>query len=90
MCKSCKVVYIREKTLGITDQEYWDFYNRQNGRCGICRRRMYSKRHKRLAVDHCHASGRIRGLLCHNCNTALGLLRDDPEVIMRAAEWIKV
>lgn len=41
-----------------------------------------------LSVDHCHVSGRVRGLLCHRCNTALGLFRDDPEVLKRAIEYL--
>jgi hypothetical protein len=51
---------------------------------------MYSKRYKRFAVDHDHITGRIRGLLCSACNTAIGLLRDSPIALQRAIEWVKV
>jgi hypothetical protein len=51
---------------------------------------LYSKRYKRFAVDHCHTSGKIRGLLCTNCNTAIGLLKDDPNALQRAIDWVKV
>ena len=65
-------------------------YKKQSGKCGICKRRMYSKRYKAFCVDHCHTTMRIRGLLCHNCNRALGMLRDDPDALRAAIEWIKV
>ena len=89
-CKSCRIIAQRQKTLGITEAEYREFYRRQSGKCGICQRRLYSKRYKRFAVDHCHKTGRIRGLLCTNCNTAIGLLRDCPVTLQRAIEWLKV
>lgn len=89
-CKSCRIIKQRENTLGVTEAQYRDFYHKQSGKCGICQRRMYSKRYKRFAVDHCHTTGRIRGLLCGNCNTAIGLLRDSPENALRASEWLKI
>lgn len=89
-CKSCRIIKDREKRLGVSEEEYRRMYHEQGGRCGICRSRLYSKRYKRFAVDHCHTSGKVRGLLCTNCNTAIGLLKDDPVAIQRAAEWVKV
>jgi len=43
-----------------------------------------------LSVDHCHSTSRVRGLLCHRCNTAIGLLRDDPVVADRVAEYLRL
>lgn len=43
----------------------------------------------KLVVDHCHKTGRIRGLLCHNCNRALGLLQDDVGVLRKAIGYLK-
>jgi hypothetical protein len=43
----------------------------------------------KLMVDHCHATGKVRGLLCHNCNRALGLLKDDKSTIRRALEYLE-
>jgi len=65
-------------------------HRKQRGRCGICGKKLRSKRYKAFAVDHDHKTGRIRGLLCAKCNTALGLLDDDIERLERAAKWIKV
>ncbi len=58
----------------------------QDGRCAICRRATGET--KRLAVDHDHRTGEIRGLLCSICNRMLGHLRDDPKAFWRAAEYL--
>lgn len=89
-CKSCRIINQREKTLGVSQEDYLRMYKEQGGQCGICQRRLYSKRYKAFCVDHCHTSGRIRGLLCHNCNRGLGMFRDDPTALQRAIEWTKV
>lgn len=89
-CKSCRIIKNRERSLGVTDADYWRMYREQGGRCGICNKRLYSKRYKAFAVDHDHKTGKVRGLLCTNCNTGLGLFRDDPDALMRASAWTKV
>ena len=89
-CKACRIIAQREKTLGVTQEQYLQMFTNQRGRCGICDKRLYSKRYKAFAVDHCHTTGRIRGLLCHQCNTGLGLFKDDPVALQRAIEWTKV
>jgi hypothetical protein len=49
-----------------------------------------AKHHKvKIVVDHCHTTGAIRGLLCHNCNRALGLLKDDINVIKNAINYLE-
>lgn len=89
-CKACRIVKNREHKLGIDNDTYWALYRQQKGRCGICEKQLKSKRYKAFAVDHCHTHGHIRGLLCHRCNTALGLLKDCPKALQKAIEWIKV
>lgn len=88
-CKACRIEKLREKKLGITGDEYKSLYKKQRGRCGICERRLYSKRYNAFCVDHEHSTGKIRGLLCHNCNGAIGMLRDCPTTIRRAAKWVE-
>ncbi|AUO78200.1 hypothetical protein RSEGYP2_42 [Ralstonia phage RsoP1EGY] len=90
ICKSCRIIKTREKTLGVTEDDYRRMYHVQGGRCGICQRRLYSKRYKSFAVDHDHETGKVRGLLCHNCNRGLGMFRDDPTALRRAIDWVKV
>ena len=64
---------------GITVEQYKDMLEEQSGVCAVCSNTCSSK--KSLAVDHNHETGRVRGLLCLRCNTALGLLKDDPATI---------
>lgn len=63
----------------------------QDGRCAICNESSSWNRREghRLPIDHDHESGRIRALLCHPCNQALGLMRDDPERLRAAASYIE-
>lgn len=64
----------------------------QGGRCAICRTdKAFSGGGdgRRLAIDHCHSTGIVRGLLCGNCNRMLGLVKDDPEALRRAAAYLE-
>jgi uncharacterized CHY-type Zn-finger protein len=61
----------------------------QNYTCAICHRALDELEHG-LVVDHDHVTGKVRALLCGNCNTALGLLGDDVARIQRAAEYVNL
>lgn len=75
-----------KKTYGLDDGDYRRLYEFQGGKCWICRRA--TGRVKRLAVDHNHATGEVRGLLCGVCNRLVGHLRDDPQVAYRIAAYL--
>lgn len=60
------------------------FIGAQEGLCEICREE------KELGLDHCHRTGRYRAALCRNCNAAIGLLKEDPEILKRAIEYLEV
>lgn len=68
---------------GITAEQYTRLFNFQEGRCRICRNSAENEKRK-LAVDHDHITGRIRGLLCARCNNGLGYFRDNI-ITMKAA-----
>lgn len=75
------------ETYGITSEEYASIASHQGGVCAICQRARGLKR--RLSVDHCHKTGRVRGLLCQPCNKhVLGHLRDDPAAFQRAIAYL--
>lgn len=69
------------------DDDYEDRLAAQGGMCAICQRPQLGAR--RLAADHCHASGVQRGLLCERCNIGLGNFGDDPSALRRAAEYVE-
>lgn len=73
--------------FGITLAQYNELLNLQNGGCAICQKICTSGR--ALAVDHCHETGHIRGLLCGNCNNALGRLKDSPVNCLAAANYLQ-
>lgn len=77
------------RKYGITRDKYRALYFHQQGVCAICGEPERTERNALLAVDHDHVTGQVRGLLCSHCNRAIGLLRDDPEVIERAALYVK-
>lgn len=70
---------------GITLEDYEAMLERQDGGCAICGR---PPQGKRLSVDHNHSNGRVRGLLCVRCNSAVGLLDDDPTWSRRAEAYL--
>lgn len=75
------------KKYGITEEDYAAMLARQGDVCAICGGTEPGG--KRLAVDHCHTSGRVRGLLCTPCNTALGKLGDTVEGLRRALTYLE-
>ena len=80
------------RTYGLSREEYDRLFQEQNHRCKICGIkgfRINSKTEKTLCVDHCHTTGKIRGLLCHNCNRALGLLRDSKNLLQSALSYLE-
>lgn len=74
------------KTYGLEPGEYQKILTFQGGKCWICRRATGAT--KRLAVDHDHKTDKVRGILCGPCNQLLGHVRDDPEVLIRAAQYL--
>ena len=80
--KQTKATYLKFY-YGMTPGQELNLRNTQKGLCAIC------SQEKPLRIDHCHVKGNVRGLLCHNCNVALGLLKEDPQVFKRAAFYIE-
>jgi hypothetical protein len=78
--------YNLKKAYGISSEQYQEKLKYQNYGCAICGKKATTKA---LAVDHCHASGKIRDLLCSSCNTGLGVFYDNPELLNKAADYIR-
>jgi len=70
---------------GITMEAYKVLNEVQKGLCAICGKPDY----KSLAVDHDHKTGKVRGLLCHKCNTAIGMFDDDTNILLKAVDYLE-
>jgi len=75
-------------SYGITPEEYNERLEDQKGLCKICGTDKPTGKWKVFAVDHCHYTGRVRGLLCNECNRGIGLLRDSAELLRKAADYL--
>lgn len=101
-CKACEAKRRRNHHLkslyGLCADKYQELRKRQGGRCPVCTGLLrppkcfgQGKRHAGNVghVDHCHKTGKVRGILCSNCNRALGLLGDSVLCLSRAIEYLQ-
>ena len=100
-CKKCisdqrKVNYSPDKALnavlksryGISKEQYESKLEAQNHQCAICRTTDPGKYHGRFCVDHNPLTNEVRGLICHNCNSALGNFKDNALVLLNAVNYL--
>lgn len=98
-CKSCRKLSSEEKRDanlranydGFTLVQYREMFEEQKGVCASCGRPETNKHRDKLmplSVDHCHTTGAIRGLLCHDCNVSLGLLGENPDRVEALLRYI--
>ena len=80
-----------EKKFGMDRHDYQNMLDEQNGTCAICDgTETHSQRTEgRLSIDHCHTTGKVRGILCNQCNSLLGWARDDINTLQRAIEYLE-
>ena len=77
------------REYGISLDDYQNLLKNQNGVCKICKRHENKNLQGGLSVDHCHKTGKVRGLLCRECNAGLGKFKDDIEIMQTAIEYLK-
>lgn len=77
-----------KNTYGISIEDYNNLYNIQQGLCLICKTHQ-SKIERRFHLDHCHTTGKIRGLLCPECNRLLGCAKDNTEILKNAIIYLE-
>jgi len=101
MCKTCRDLYPRDKRkdqlsayrreYGLSPAEAEAVFERAGRCCQLCgmsEQEHMEKFQKRLSIDHNHQTGTVRGILCHNCNTALGKLLDNPILLAKAIVYV--
>lgn len=81
-CKNCRRFKLLKETYNITVEDYNNMLDKQENKCFCCERHIDDLK-KNLHVDHCHKTGKVRGLLCYNCNSALGSVRDSVEILKK-------
>jgi len=80
---------VLKRIFGITPEQWDEMHKRQGGVCWMCGHDGKGiHRYDRLLVDHCHSTGRVRGLLCHHCNAGLGHFKDDPILLQKAIDYL--
>lgn len=78
----------RAARYGISEAQFVAMLAAQDGRCAICDEATESAAGRALSVDHDHATKAVRGLLCHPCNILLGMVDDDPQMLLRAILYL--
>lgn len=102
-CKPCRIEYANaykannpdslknsalKSKYGITLEEYNGLFEKQQGSCACCGKHQMQL-NKMLCVDHCHMTGKVRGLLCHKCNSGIGMLGDCLEAVEKVYNYLK-
>ena len=94
-CKPCnehiKWKSFIQRTYGITAEDYYNMLADQDGKCSICESEEVNNSRissGKLFIDHCHDTGKVRGLLCSKCNHAIGLLNDDVDLLQKAIVYL--
>jgi len=78
--------YYLKRLYGLSKDEFENIFHQQGKACAICGKKDCNS--KELHVDHDHASGAVRGILCSNCNTALGLIKDNPKIAQTMVDYL--
>ena len=74
---------------GITVEDYNKMFSAQKGKCAICKSSETQKNKRRFDIDHNHTTGKVRGLLCHNCNSAIGKFKENINSLKNAIRYLK-
>lgn len=103
-CNPCNTLYAKNRRNSVPNvlrsntykqrynlriKGYDELFKAQKGVCAICQQFETNSRVNFLGIDHDHKTGEIRGLLCHNCNSALGFFKDDPKILKRAKKYLE-
>lgn len=80
------------RTYGLTKDQFLLMYEAQDKRCAICQNEIFPQQNNgpdQLAVDHCHETGHVRGLLCNHCNRGLGMFKENKTSLQNAIKYLE-
>ena len=83
-CQLCSKEETLKRKYNITLDDYNTLMTKYNNSCAICGST------EKLCVDHCHSSGNVRGILCHHCNTGLGMFKDNDQALAAAIRYLRI
>jgi hypothetical protein len=104
-CKTCDIARVRKRhqenpertknndlkrLYGITLNEYNQMLMEQNYCCRTCGTTEAGGKYGKFMVDHCHSTGKVRGLLCKSCNIALGEIKDNRQTLLNMVEYLEI
>ncbi len=89
--KASRAKALRKWTYGLSDEEYTSMLDTQHGKCAICKKEPIGRidKTRKLHVDHCHTTGKVRGLLCLHCNRGLGGFLDSVPSLQTAIKYLE-
>lgn len=103
-CKKCLCNYLSQKNrelvspypsklkskYKLTEKDFDELLKKCNNACSICKEPFSdTDKNKKRCIDHCHLTGKVRGLLCGNCNTGIGMFKDNYDLVTDAANYLK-
>jgi hypothetical protein len=87
--RTARTLRAKFNTYGLTMEQYEDKWLEQDGKCAICNKESPVYGHKRLGIDHDHATGKVRELLCGPCNSTLGHAHDSIDLLQKSIEYLR-
>jgi hypothetical protein len=87
-CKECTKATVRLRETGWSPEDYEKAWVEQKGCCAICGKKLDGSKYAKPNADHDHKTKKLRGILCVQCNTAIGLMKDSTERLSRAIEYL--
>lgn len=85
--KETNRLYQKKHRYGLSEEEYYHLFEIQHNRCAICNEEFSNK--LKGVIDHNHITKKVRGLLCHKCNTMLGMARENEKILMNAILYLR-
>lgn len=85
-CRTCRRDYDWQYRYGLSPEQYFELHKQQGGKCKICGKVLPERKY--LSVDHDKETGEVRGLLCSQCNTLLGMAKDSVDILIKAIEYL--
>lgn len=80
---------VMKNVYGMSKEDFFDLLEKQDNKCALCGKPYLGLARRDIHIDHCHETGKIRGLLCLGCNTGLGMLGDNEAGLLKALEYIR-